>query len=189
MSQTKFAILGMLTAGPLSGYDLKKMSEGKLAHFWHESYGNLYPRLAELEAERLVSSKRERRPGRPDATVYTLTPRGWEEFRQWMTVPAAPERVRSELLLKVFFGAHAPVEESVRQIEAYRDQQQELRTTFAAMEELLHGDESDAPDTPYRLLTLRRGQLVTDARLRWCREALRALAELDAVAAAAAPVG
>ena len=186
MSQTKFAILGMLTAGPLSGYDLKKVSEGKLAHFWHESYGNLYPRLAELEAERLVSSKKERRPGRPDATVYTLTPRGWEEFRGWMTLPAAPERVRSELLLKVFFGAHAPVEESVRQIEAYRDQQQELRTTFQAMEEKLHGEESDAADTPYRLLTLRRGQLVTEARLRWCREALRSLAEMDAFAAGTA---
>jgi DNA-binding PadR family transcriptional regulator len=186
MSQTKFAILGMLTGGPLSGYDLKKMSEGKLAHFWHESYGNLYPRLAELEAERLVSSKRERRPGRPDATVYTLTRRGWEEFRQWMTLPAAPERVRSELLLKIFFGAHAPVEESIRQIEAYREQQQERRTTFDAFEELLRGQESDAPDTPYRLLTLRRGQLVTEARLRWCREALRSLAEMDTVAATAA---
>lgn len=189
MSQTKFAILGMLTAGPLSGYDLKKMSEQKLVHFWHESYGNLYPRLAELEAERLVSSKRERRPGRPDATVYTLTPRGWGEFREWMTVPAAPERVRSELLLKVFFGAHTAVEESVRQIEAYRDQQQERRTTFDAMEELLRGEESDAPDTPFRLLTLRRGQLVTEARLRWCREALRSLAEMDDVAAPAAAGG
>ena len=189
MSQTKFAILGMLTAGPLSGYDLKKMSEQKLAHFWHESYGNLYPRLAELEAERLVSSKRERRPGRPDATVYTLTRRGWEEFREWMTVPAATERVRSELLLKVFFGAHAPVEESVRQIEAYREQQQELRATFEAMEEKLRGEESDAPDTPYRLLTLRRGQLVNEARLRWCREALRSLAEMEAVAAAGVAEG
>ena len=187
MSQTKFAILGMLTAGPLSGYDLKKTTERKLAHFWHESYGNLYPRLAELEAARLVSSKRERRPGRPDATVYTLTPRGWEEFREWMSLPAAPERVRSELLLKVFFGAHAPVEESVRQIEAYHEQQQELRATFASIEELLRGEESGAPDTPYRLLILRRGQLVTEARLRWCREALRSLAEMDAVVAAAAP--
>jgi DNA-binding PadR family transcriptional regulator len=174
----------MLTAGPLTGYDLKKMSEQKLAHFWHESYGNLYPRLAELEAERLVSSKREHRAGRPDATVYTLTRLGWQGFREWMTLPAAPERVRSELLLKVFFGAHAPVEESVRQIEAYREQQQELRDTFDAMREKLRGEESDAPDTPYRLLTLRRGQMVTETRLRWCREALRSLAEMDAAAAA-----
>jgi hypothetical protein len=87
--------------------------------------------------------------------------------------------------LKVFFGAHAPVEESVRQIEAYREQQQELRATFEAIEEkLLRGEESDAPDTPYRLLTLRRGQLATEARLRWCREALRSLATMNAVAAA-----
>ncbi|CAA9222950.1 MAG: hypothetical protein AVDCRST_MAG42-668 [uncultured Chthoniobacterales bacterium] len=186
MSQTKFAILGMLTAGPLTGYDLKKMSERKLAHFWHESYGNLYPRLAELEAERLVSSIRERRPGRPDATVYTLTALGWEEFRAWMTLPAAPERLRSELLLKIFFGAHAPEEDTVRQIKAYREQQQELRDTYGSLEEVLLGEERDAPDTPYRLLTLRRGQLVTDARLRWCTEALRSLAAADGVALARA---
>ena len=184
MSQTKFAILGMLTAGPLSGYDLKKMSEQKLAHFWHESYGNLYPRLAQLEAEQLVTAKHERRPGRPDAIVYTLTRRGWQEFRDWMTVPAAPERVRSELLLKIFFGAHAPVEDTIRQIEAYREQQQELRDTYVSLEEFLRDEESDAPETPYRRLTLRRGQLVTNARLRWCTEALRTLAEIDEATAA-----
>ena len=183
MSQTKFAILGMLTAGPLSGYDLKKMSEQKLSHFWHESYGNLYPRLAELEAQRLVTARRERRPGRPDATVYTLTRRGREEFREWMKLPAAPERVRSELLLKIFFGAHAPAEDSVEQIEAYRVQQEELRAAYTAIEERLRNEESDVPDAPFWLLTLRRGHLVTEARLRWCREAIRTLKTMPAVAA------
>ncbi|CAN5676682.1 hypothetical protein BH20VER1_BH20VER1_20150 [soil metagenome] len=88
--------------------------------------------------------------------------------------------VRSELLLKVFFGAHAPVENTIQQIEAYREQQQELRDTFAAFEARLRDGESESPDTPYRLLTLRRGQMVTDARLRWCKEALRALADTSA---------
>jgi hypothetical protein len=43
---SRYALLGMLSLGPGSGYDLKKRIEGSLAHFWSESYGQIYPRGA-----------------------------------------------------------------------------------------------------------------------------------------------
>ncbi len=179
MSQTRYAVLGMLTLGPMTGYDLKKLSERSLAHFWHESYGNLYPRLAELEEAGLVRARRERRKGKPDAIVYTITRRGRRELAEWLKEPAAAERTRSELLLKVFFGAQAPLESTVAKLTAYREQQQAVRDTYAAIEERLRRELPASRDAGFQLLTLRRGQLVTEARLRWCEEALVTLAAMQ----------
>ena len=66
MSKSKWAILGILSMGPNSGYDIKKFTEEVLSHFWRESYGNVYPLLARLLAEGLVSRQTERQKGRPE---------------------------------------------------------------------------------------------------------------------------
>lgn len=48
---TMFAVLGVLTKGVYSGYDIKKHFSGSLHHFWSESYGQIYPALKELVAQ------------------------------------------------------------------------------------------------------------------------------------------
>src|SRR6056297_794957 len=97
-SKTDDAILGMLTVSPMSGYDMKKFSEQSLTHFWHESFGNLYPRLKRLEADGLVRGRREARSQAPDATVYSLTEAGRDRFAAWLEEDPEPERIRNELL-------------------------------------------------------------------------------------------
>jgi hypothetical protein len=44
MSTTPYAILGLLSIEPMSGYDIRANLEESLAHFWSESYGQIYPR-------------------------------------------------------------------------------------------------------------------------------------------------
>lgn len=175
----------MLTLGPMSGYDLKKLSERSLAHFWHESYGNLYPRLAELETDGLVTARTERRPRAPDAIVYRITSRGRRALAAWLQEPAAAERTRSELLLKVFFGGRVSLETTIEHVTAYRRQQEAVRATYAAIELRLRDDVKVSSDAAFQLMTLRRGQLVTDARLRWCDETLAALERMRATRATA----
>ena len=50
-STSRFAILGVLSLGAMSGYDVKKLIERSIAHFWNESYGQIYPSLNRLAAE------------------------------------------------------------------------------------------------------------------------------------------
>ena len=55
-SKTRFAVLGILSYGPMSGYDIKKFYEQNVAGFWSESYGQIYPilkRLATVPAGRV----------------------------------------------------------------------------------------------------------------------------------------
>ena len=78
-------------------------------HFWSEGYGQIYPTLKQLASAGVVTSRVEPGRGKPDRHVYTLTPTGRDELRRWLARPAESMQAgRSELLLKIFFGRHAP---------------------------------------------------------------------------------
>src|SRR2546422_3572915 len=145
---TEYAVLGMLAFGPGSGYDLKKRIEGSIAHFWSESYGQIYPILAHLASQGLVERRLERQKGKPDRHVYSITEEGQERLGAWLTEPARDESFRSELLLKLFFGRRRPVEESIRHVEHFREKQQALRREYADVERALRRVRRGHPDSP-----------------------------------------
>src|SRR5438045_3830581 len=86
-NKSKYAVLGMLSLAPMSGYDLKKNIEMSTGNFWTESYGQIYPMLKQLAEEGLTTSHIEKKEGRPERHVYTLTDNGWEALRHWLTEP------------------------------------------------------------------------------------------------------
>lgn len=168
----------MLTVEPMSGYDMKKFSEQSLTHFWHESYGNLYPRLKRLEADGLIRGRRESRANAPDATVYSLTAAGRRRFHTWLEEDPEPERIRNELLLKVFFGARGELETCRRRIVAHRAEQEATLERYRALADLAD-PEGDRAEAPFWAMSLRRGVLLTEARILWCDECLRTLDTLE----------
>lgn len=178
ISKTDAAILGMLTIEPMTGYDMKHFPEQSLAHFWHESYGNLYPRLARLSKAGLIRGRRQQRTRGPDAIVYSLTARGRRALASWLTQPADREQVRSEFMLKVFFGGQASIETVERHVEDEERRQQEAAASYEALRHMLGDDLAGRPEFPYWLMSLRRGELLTEARLRWCRECRDMLRDL-----------
>ncbi len=173
---SRYALLGMLSLGPGSGYDLKKRIDGSIAHFWSESYGQIYPHLARLVDEGLAERRSERQAGRPDRQVYSLTPAGREELARWLQLPARVEPFRSELLLKLFLGAAVPPAESLAQVRRYRERQERLLESYAAVGRRLRASHRGAPGLPYWLATLAYGQRRAAALRDWCDETLRNLA-------------
>src|SRR5256712_8387183 len=99
---SRYAILGVLSRRPMSGYDVKKLIERSIAHFWSESYGQIYPILNRLAAEGLAERRRERQRGKPDRHVYSLTSKGRAELLRWLALPARPQPLPSEVLLERF---------------------------------------------------------------------------------------
>ena len=176
---TEYAVLGMLALGPGSGYDLKKRIEGSVAHFWSESYGQIYPILARLASRRLVERRLERQKGKPDRYVYSITAEGRERLAGWLGEPAREQGFRSELLLKLFFGRRGPVEESVHQVVRFRERQQALLRGYVDGERELLRKHRAHPELPYWLMTLRFGASRASALLRWSDETLKTLERLS----------
>jgi PadR family transcriptional regulator AphA len=110
VNKTKYAILGVLSIKPGSGYDIKKFCDQSIAHFWHENFGHIYPVLKQMEEKGLITKKIERTEGKPDRNIYQITPAGKTELHDWLLLPVESAPMRSEFLLKLAFGANVPKE-------------------------------------------------------------------------------
>ena len=170
-SRTEFAILGMLTQRPMSGYDLKLQFEERIAHFWSESIGQIYPALARLSEAGLISGKEKTRPNRPRRTEYRITAKGRTRLEAWLHEPVGKEQVRNELLLKMFFGPASDLETSLGHLGAFEAIQKSMQNQFEHYSERIDDEEASDLQKTYWRLTLLSGQMVNEARLNWCRKA------------------
>jgi DNA-binding PadR family transcriptional regulator len=177
--KSKYAILGMLSIEPMSGYDIKKEVEKSISNFWTESYGQIYPVLRNLIAEKLVTKTVEREAGKPDRHVYALTARGRNELRRWLRQGFAPKIQRDEFLLKLFFGEEIGPRANIVHVEQFRELQRGLLQKYGAVEKEITRAYADNSNAPYWLMTVRYGKQLSRALLRWCN---KTLAELNRMA-------
>lgn len=106
----KTLCLGVLTQGEASGYDIKKYFECTFSHFFVAGFGSIYPALAELSREGLVTCREMPQEGRPDRKVYALTPAGRERFVQALRSAEPTHKVRSQFLVMLYFAHLQPPE-------------------------------------------------------------------------------
>jgi len=171
-SKTRYAILGILkTLGPKSGYALKKTMAESTAYFWSESFGSLYPTLAQLEKEGAIEPREK---GARRSVIYSITAKGSVELEKWLFLPAEESRPRSEMLLKLFFSTERPKEVTCEQLRAFRARAQEQVQLFKQMAEQLRKS-SSGDSLKYWLMTVRLGQLQSEVNFQWCNECLEEL--------------
>ncbi len=72
----KTLCLGVLTEGDQTGYEIKRRFEEAFSHFFGASFGSIYPALAELSRQGLVTCRSVEQDKRPDKKVYSLTAAG-----------------------------------------------------------------------------------------------------------------
>ena len=182
---SRYAVLGMLTGGPRSGYDIRREIGTSVRHFWSESYGQVYPVLHDLVRNGLATVAVEPGGG-PNRKVYTLTGAGIAELRDWLARPVEPQPSRNELLLKLFFGRFIPDADLLRVVQDVRDRWVTDMVEWAEIAARMRSKDAEAaqvdPDRRDRLRTLRYGQLVGEATVRWADEII---AELTARPASA----
>jgi len=182
LNQSQFALLGLLSLGPRSGYDLKQLSEWSVGHFWREGYGQIYPSLKRLAAAGLVKRSTERNKGRPERMVYTLTARGRKEMAAWLQKSAAAEIPRNELLMKVFFGGMEDTRTGAKNVRKHiADKMAQCERDMEELKETQRRIEREAarhPQKPFWLMTLRYGEHMIRARIAWCGETTKKLNQI-----------
>jgi DNA-binding PadR family transcriptional regulator len=177
-NKSKYAILGLLSFGPKSGYDIKKKIEASTSNFWTESYGQIYPILKRLVTEGLATQSVEEQSGKPDRHVYRLTDQGREELQRWLVEPVEPQVERIEILLKLFFGQQVAVTDNIGHVQQFRELQQQLLQKYQAIAQEVKVKKADDPNFPYWLMTASYKLHVTQALICWCDETLATLNEM-----------
>ena len=169
---TPYAILGLLSLRPMSGYDVRKASAESVGHFWSESYGQIYPALRELTEDGLARRTTERRAGKPDRHVYEITERGRTALRAWLVEPPRPTPVRSELLLKLFFGDEATAARQADWVAGLLAEANAQLEAYARIKRALRRDPTTSAHRAHWLITLSYGEHRAESHRRWASETL-----------------
>jgi PadR family transcriptional regulator AphA len=107
----RHAVLGLLSEGPASGYDLMKLFDVSLSNVWPATQSQLYAELGKLADAGLVDVAAEGPRGRKE---YAITEAGLAELRHWITEVEPVRGQRSDMLLRVFFLAQIDPEQARR---------------------------------------------------------------------------
>lgn len=159
--------LGALTFGDASGYDIKKFFENTFSHFFVAGYGSIYPALAELTREHLISAKTVAGEGRPDRKVYHLTPAGREVFLARLQETTPQHKVKSEFLVLMYFSHLLPA----RQVETVLDSRlQEFEQHLHRIEQHEACQHPESADPPGMKFVCGFGKTVMTAASQYIRD-------------------
>lgn len=171
ITTTEGAVLGLLTAGERSGYELAKLAERGVAYLWTPSRSQIYKVLPRLVAAGFARVREVEQTGRPDKSVYKVTRRGRAALRAWVEdIEEEPVGGHAVFALKLFFCDDASPEAALAQLAAYR---RFLERRLEAYERL----ESQGAASPgsYPEHVLRHGLTRVRATLTWTDETAAAI--------------
>lgn len=98
------ALLALISAGPLTGYDAAKRFAGSVGNVWYASDSQIYPELRKMEADGLLET--EAVPwGNKGATKtqYRITEAGRTGLTEWISTPLDYPRDRDPVRLRTAY--------------------------------------------------------------------------------------
>lgn len=126
--------LAILHHREATGYEIRKLStEGAYSYFVDASFGSIYPALARLEEDGLVTCRMEQQTGKPPRKVYSINEQGRAELRANLQEPPAPDVYKSEFLM---IGMCAELIEQVDMTRAFDHHIDQIRDELRHLEEL-----------------------------------------------------
>lgn len=161
-------ILGLLTFGPFSGYEIKAVVDRSTRFFWAASYGQIYPELRRLEREGLIEGEDASNGGRA-RRLYRLTAAGRGELERWLLGRDTTVELRDESLLRLFFADSLPREQALLLLESRKRGHEEFLDVLRAI------DARPGEDPPFADLVLRWGIAFNEWGAEWCAEQLERL--------------
>ncbi len=113
------ALLGLLSEGPLSGYDMKRILQRTPLFHWSGNNNQVYRALADLEREGLIATETLRADDAPTKKLHRLTAAGSVELRRLaLSFPEVPE-IRSPFLVQLLFSGGLSRVELAAQLDHY----------------------------------------------------------------------
>lgn len=189
----RMSLLALLTAGPMTGYDVAKQFHGSVGSLWHAPDSQIYPELKRMRAEGLLSTRQVPWGTRGNTkTEYQVTDVGVQALSQWLEDEVAFPPTRHVHRLRAAYLEFASAEAARAQFLAHREHFQQLRQQalerIHALKErrsatLVRRLEHSSPEEQERLIRFKvhahRGQLAAaDMEIAWAEEGLALVEEL-----------
>jgi DNA-binding PadR family transcriptional regulator len=171
------AVLGLLLDKPNHAYALKQLIAPRVSSSDLINDGVLYPLLAKLENDGLISGREEISARNRKRTIYTVTSKGERHLMTWLDSDASEGEepvydffLGNPLLVKMQFFQRLPPERRSAKLAAQLERTQQKLKTFAAIRQGMVERDVD----PYRIALLDLGIAQQKCTRRWLKEQLAA---------------
>lgn len=169
-----YAVLGLLSREELSGYDVTVRMREPVGFFWRARHSQIYPELARLEEEGMVTHRLVEQRERPDKKVYEITAEGRRALEEWVTEPPSQRAARDELVLKAYSLWLANPEEAVSLFRGEEQKHEEQLHRYEEIEARMEKEwsvelEQVASPSFASYAALRRGLIFERGYAEWCR--------------------
>ncbi|MBN2794737.1 MAG: PadR family transcriptional regulator [Clostridia bacterium] len=170
-----YALLGLLSLKPMTGYEMKKWVEQALTHFWKTSYGQIYPTMARLEKYKLVESRNIESASGPNRIEYALTELGQDALIEWLREDTEDFNDKDETLLKFYFSDLLSEDEMIAKLQRSIDFNESILQGYSG--DVDHMEEVKLPTRKQlnQYLCTKKGVYLNEARIKWAKECIEAL--------------
>jgi PadR family transcriptional regulator, regulatory protein AphA len=171
-----YAILGFLNYHPYSGYDLKKIFDVSIQHFWQADQSQIYRTLARLTEQGLVEVEKVPQDSRPDRKVYHITEPGRDALMRWLADPPPLGAPHSAPLVQVFFSGQLQDQVVLAKFEDYAATMQMILEQYERVPGIIGPFEEEIPSPRehfFWMLTLENGINTMRANLEWAQSVIR----------------
>lgn len=118
----KYAILGLLSWQPMTGYDLKKRFSEIESLYWSGNNNQIYRTLVDLHKDKLVLQEIEHQDGAPSRKVYSVTVKGRVALREWLQQTPELPQVRNHFLIQLAWADQLKADELDAMLAAYAEE-------------------------------------------------------------------
>ncbi len=174
----KHGILGLLSYGEMTGYEIMTVFRDSLSHFWVAQTSQIYRELQVLEKRGWVKTAHVEQAHKPDKNMLSITEEGRDELLRWVREDGAKNPMRSPVLMKTFFRGECGIDENIEYFKTLPEKEsvfpQGSKTVDSVSSEYgrLLGDPQKAL---YWKFTIRFGLMYEAMFKTWCEECVREL--------------
>jgi len=192
----KYALLGVLEVGPMTGYELGQFLESSARWVWSAPQSQIYPLLKQLDEDGLIVGTKSVKGTRMEVTAYSVTAEGVDELKRWLAEPPPATPIRDTFLLHALFADLIEPDDACRLFATHIDELEAaiadwrlhhellLRLETPLMRERVRRSGGDGPNlrSVVTKASVFQGLIrVHEARLAWARDTLAWLRAPDAV--------
>lgn len=174
----KHGILGLLNYMEMTGYEIMETFRDSLNYFWDAKTSQIYRELQGLEQKQWVSKTVVPQTGKPDKNVYSITAAGREELLRWLADGDLGLRVKTPILMKVFFLGERSVEENICYFESVKKSCELFLKSLESVPQHIrtYGDMIGQKEkTLYWQMTVEYGRRSLQMQIDWAKDCIRRL--------------
>lgn len=177
----KHGLLGFLSKQEMSGYDLEKWFSCSVGYFWSAQISQVYRDLHAMEKSGWVQSNDLIQTGRPNKKIYRITDAGHKELDNWLIGYNVENdlEIRIGILMRMFFAARRPKEETIAVLERFRMCCQKALDELIIINQDIEQRDITQIEILYSKTTLSYGEKYYQMQIEWSTETIEKLHSID----------